>query len=142
LFPGSAIVIEAQEKVPPPTAIILLSALPVPPFITTAPDTVRLCPALIVIVFELPPLLIVKVLQTAAVLTVTLKLFGITTSCALVGTRFNDQFAAVFQLLLEEPSHVLVCPDTREKETHVNSKKNNAILIGDSIFLKFKYPLI
>lgn len=34
----------------------------------------------------------------------------ITTSCAGVGTRFSDQFAAVFQLLPEVPIQVLVCP--------------------------------
>ena len=111
-LPGSAIEIDAQVKVPLPTAIILLSPLPVPPLIITVPDTVRLCPVLIVIVLSFPPLLIVKVLQTAAVLTVTLKLFGMTTSCALVGTKFNDQFAAVFQSVLDEPPQVFIYPNT------------------------------
>ena len=111
LFVVSAIEIEAQVNVPDPTARILLLLLPVHAFIVIAPETVKDLVELMVIVFEFPPEFITKVLQTAAVLTVTLKLLGITTSCKVVGTAFRDQLAAVFQLLLSEPSHVLVvCP--------------------------------
>jgi hypothetical protein len=59
----------------------------------------------------------------------------ITTSCELVGTKLSDQFPAVFQLLLTEPSHVLVCPhellalsrkiskNTAEKQDRCRRKK-------------------
>jgi hypothetical protein len=87
--------------------------VPVPAFIVIAPETVNEFVPLIVTVFAVTPPFIVKVLHTAAVFTVIVPVIplGITTSCAEVGTKFNDQFAAVFQLLLEDPFQVLVCPN-------------------------------
>jgi len=123
--------IEAQEKVPEPTAIILLSLEPVPAPIETAPVTVKLFGELIDKVLAVPPLLIMKLLHTAAVFTVIVAVipFGMTTSCAFVGTKFRDQLAAVFQLALEDPSHVFVCPNSCEKAPRVIKRKNNNDLI-------------
>jgi hypothetical protein len=110
LFPVAATVIELQLNVPVPTAIILWSALPVPAPILIPFVTLRLLPAEIETVFAVPPPFNVKLLQTAAVFTVMVAVIplGITTSCAAVGTKFKLQFAAVFQLALDEPSHVFV----------------------------------
>jgi hypothetical protein len=116
------IVIEAQERVPVATASILVAAEVL--LIVTAPVTVKLLPVLIVTVLFVAPEFMVKLLQTAAVLTEILKVipFGITTSCALVGTKFNDQFPAVFQFALDDPSQVFVCPKSWDNEPTVNRR--------------------
>jgi hypothetical protein len=144
LLPAAVTVIELQERLPVPTANILLSPLPVPAPIETPLVTVKLFVPLIDTVFAVPPPFIVKLLQTAAVFTVIVEVMplGITTLCAAVGTKFKDQFAAVFQLLLDEPSQVLVCPNACVKEPTVNSKKSIAIFIGDLIFREYKFLFI
>ena len=86
LLPVAVIEMELQDKDPDPTASVILSLLLVPAPIETVPETVIEFDPLTVTVLELLPPEMVRDLQTAAVLTVTLKLLGITTSCADVGT--------------------------------------------------------
>jgi hypothetical protein len=125
LLPVAAIVIDVHDSVEEPTANVLLSPFPVPDPIEIAPDTVKEFPALMETVFAVFPPFILKVLHTAAVLTVMVTVipFGITTSCALVGTTPNDQFDPVFQFALVEPSQVLVCPKTALPKNKLSSKK-------------------
>jgi|GEM_PF-4959818 len=115
---------DAQDKVPLPTAITLSSPDPVPEFIVTEPETVKLFEPLIERVRGLVPELIVKVAQTAATFTEGLSfapaaLSGMTTSCAAVGTKLSDQFEAVPQFALVFPVQVFVCPlpSTLKKST-------------------------
>jgi len=119
---------EPQLNEPAPTEIILSSPLPVPDPIEISLVTLRLFDPEIVIVLERLPPLIVRLAQTAAVLTVTLKLFGITTACPESGTRFSDQFEAVFQFELEEPSHVFVWAD-KLPETIRKARKRIQLLV-------------
>ena len=99
--------------------IVLVPPLFCPCKVKVLPDSIKLPLLSIVIVradplavrvtdapFEIAKLLIV----IEPVLTLILALMSITTSWAEVGTWFSDQFAGVFQLLLEEPSQVFVCP--------------------------------
>jgi hypothetical protein len=98
-----------------PVNTILIDLVPVPvdPCNTSElPEPIEL--EVLSIVITLPPpeevndtlvlLLIVRLLIVRLTSTKMLALIFITTSWALVGTAFSDQFAAVFQLLLEDPS--------------------------------------
>jgi hypothetical protein len=106
--PSAETEIEPLEKVLDPTIIILLSLVPVPAPIVTAPETVKLFVLLMVIVFELAPPLIVKLAQTAAVFIITLKLSGIITSSVFIGAAFLDQFVPRLQFPPEAPFQVFV----------------------------------
>ena len=103
-----AIVIDAQLKVPAPTAIILFLPVTLPALIVTAPDTVRLFNRLIVNVLEFAPALIVRLLQTAATLTLTLILSLIITTSFEVGTGLFPHVTVLSQL--PERDAVLLAP--------------------------------
>ncbi len=124
LFPVADILMYAQVNVPAFTASTLLSPEPVPAPILTAPLTLRLFNPVMETVLLVLPLLMVSDLQTAAVFTLMVAVMplGITTSCAAVGTWFNDQLEAVFQLALELPSHVFVCAEILCTDSSMKSK--------------------
>jgi len=99
-LPVTSIVIEAQVKVPAPTARVLSSPEPVPEFIVIAPVTANEFVPEMETVVAVPPALIVKLAQVAAVLTVTLTPLLIITSSVAEGTPTGDHVAGVFQLPL------------------------------------------
>jgi hypothetical protein len=96
-LPVAAMIIELHDRVPEPTAIILLSLFPVPLFMVTTPDTVKLMPELRLSLLEEPPGAIVSEEQAAFAVTVTVAPFAIVTSSAGPGTTPSAHVDVEFQ---------------------------------------------